>query len=100
VSAAYFARPTPQPINAPAPAPHHDPTIAAPPAPIHDDVAASKPHGPSRQRRAPDLELRQLRAFVLLVDSGNLSAAARALGVAQSTMSELVYFKRSHAVFR
>jgi DNA-binding transcriptional LysR family regulator len=34
------------------------------------------------------LELRQLRAFVLLVDTGNLSAAARALGVAQSTMSE------------
>jgi DNA-binding transcriptional LysR family regulator len=34
------------------------------------------------------LELRQLRAFVHLVDTGNLSAAARALGVAQSTMSE------------
>jgi hypothetical protein len=30
----YLARPTPQPINAPAPAPYHDPTIAAPPAPI------------------------------------------------------------------
>ena len=35
-----------------------------------------------------DLELRQLRAFVLLVDTGSLSAAARVLGVAQSTMSE------------
>jgi LysR family hydrogen peroxide-inducible transcriptional activator len=34
------------------------------------------------------LELRQLRAFVLLIDTGNLSAAARTLGVAQSTMSE------------
>jgi DNA-binding transcriptional LysR family regulator len=34
------------------------------------------------------LELRQLRAFVLLVDTGSLSAAARALGIAQSTMSE------------
>jgi hypothetical protein len=30
----YFARPTSQPINAPGPAPHHDPTIAAPPAPM------------------------------------------------------------------
>jgi hypothetical protein len=30
----YLARPTPQPISAPAPAPYHDPTIAAPPAPI------------------------------------------------------------------
>ena len=39
---------------------------------------------------ALDLELRQLRAFVLLVDTGNMSAAARALGVAQSTMSEVV----------
>lgn len=37
---------------------------------------------------ALSLELRQLRAFVLLMDRGNLSAAARALGVAQSTMSE------------
>jgi molybdate transport repressor ModE-like protein len=37
---------------------------------------------------ALSLELRQLRAFVLLMDTGNLSAAARALGVAQSTMSE------------
>jgi DNA-binding transcriptional LysR family regulator len=36
------------------------------------------------------LELRQLRAFVLLVDAGSMTAAARALGVAQSTMSELV----------
>src|SRR5512143_55867 len=34
------------------------------------------------------VELRQLRALVLLVDTGSLSAAARALGVAQSTMSE------------
>jgi molybdate transport repressor ModE-like protein len=37
---------------------------------------------------ALDLELRQLRGFLLLVDTGSLSAAARALGVAQSTMSE------------
>ena len=37
---------------------------------------------------ALDLELRQLRAFVLLVETGSMSAAARVLGVAQSTMSE------------
>jgi DNA-binding transcriptional LysR family regulator len=36
------------------------------------------------------LELRQLRAFVMLVDAGNLSGAARVLGVAQSTMSESI----------
>jgi molybdate transport repressor ModE-like protein len=39
---------------------------------------------------ALNLELRQLRAFVVLIDTGNMSAAARALGVAQSTMSESV----------
>jgi LysR family transcriptional regulator, low CO2-responsive transcriptional regulator len=37
---------------------------------------------------ALDLELRQLRAFVLLVESGSMSAASRLLGIAQSTMSE------------
>ena len=37
-----------------------------------------------------DLEIRQLRAFVLLVDRGSMSAAARALGVSQSTISEVV----------
>jgi molybdate transport repressor ModE-like protein len=39
---------------------------------------------------AQDLEVRQLRAFVLLVDHGSMSAAARALGVSQSTVSEVV----------
>ena len=39
---------------------------------------------------APDLEVRQLRAFVTLVDHGSMSAAARVLGVAQSTVSEVV----------
>ncbi len=34
------------------------------------------------------LELRQLRAFVTLVDQGSLTSAARVLGVAQSTISE------------
>jgi molybdate transport repressor ModE-like protein len=37
-----------------------------------------------------DLESRQLRTFVMLVDRGSMSAAARALGVAQSTVSEVV----------
>lgn len=37
---------------------------------------------------ALNLEVRQLRAFVLLVDTGNMSAAAKVLGVAQSTVSE------------
>jgi molybdate transport repressor ModE-like protein len=55
-------------------------------------------HGP-RQREgvrgrrstwALDVELRQLRALVVLAKAGSLSGAARALGVAQSTMSEAV----------
>lgn len=36
------------------------------------------------------LDARQMRAFVSLVEHGSLSDAARALGVAQSTMSELL----------
>lgn len=44
--------------------------------------------GPSA--RASDLELRQLRAFVALVETGGMAAAARRLGVAQSTMSEAI----------
>lgn len=35
-----------------------------------------------------DLELRQLRALVAVADHGSVTAAARALGIAQSTMSE------------
>lgn len=38
--------------------------------------------------RVAGLEVRQLRAFVALVDTGSMSAAARALGLAQSTVSE------------
>jgi DNA-binding transcriptional LysR family regulator len=37
---------------------------------------------------ALDLELRQLRAFVTLVDEGSMTSAAHLLGVAQSTISE------------
>ncbi len=36
----------------------------------------------------PGLEVRQLRAFATLVDRGGITAAARELGVAQSTVSE------------
>lgn len=35
-----------------------------------------------------NLELRHLRAFVTLVDQGSLTRAARAMGIAQSTVSE------------
>jgi molybdate transport repressor ModE-like protein len=35
-----------------------------------------------------NLDLRQLRAFVALADSGSITAASRAVGVAQSTLSE------------
>src|SRR5829696_8237986 len=36
----------------------------------------------------PTLETRQLRAFVALVEQGTVTAAAQALGLAQSTVSE------------
>jgi molybdate transport repressor ModE-like protein len=39
---------------------------------------------------ALDLEFRQLRALVTLVDHGSMTAAAREMGVAQSTVSEVV----------
>ncbi len=39
---------------------------------------------------AAGLETRHLRAFVALVDHGSMTAAAQALGVAQSTVSEAV----------
>ena len=37
-----------------------------------------------------ELELRQLRAFVAVVDAGGFTKAARALGVSQSTVSESI----------
>ena len=36
------------------------------------------------------LELRQLRAFVALVENGSVTSASRALGLAQSTVSEAI----------
>jgi DNA-binding transcriptional LysR family regulator len=44
------------------------------------------PHAP----RAFDLELRQLRAFVALVECGSITAASDALHLAQSTVSEAI----------
>ncbi len=43
---------------------------------------------PSVQSMESSVEVRQLRAFVALVDHGSLTAAAHALGLAQSTISE------------
>jgi DNA-binding transcriptional LysR family regulator len=49
---------------------------------------ASKQHVKRRFERACDLELRHLRAFVALLDNGSITAAAQALKLAQSTVSE------------
>src|SRR5262249_20075543 len=43
---------------------------------------------PGANDRTPVMDVRQLRAFVTLVDVGSMTAAAQALGVAQSTVSE------------
>src|SRR5262245_2644469 len=40
------------------------------------------------KRSMPDLDIRQLRAFVTLADRGSVTAVAKALGLAQSTVSE------------
>src|SRR3979411_783211 len=41
-------------------------------------------------KSAFNLELRQVRAFVALVESGSVTAAAQALSLAQSTVSEAI----------
>lgn len=43
---------------------------------------------PGANDRTPVMDVRQLRAFVTLVDAGSMTAAAQVLGVAQSTVSE------------
>lgn len=45
---------------------------------------------PNEWRLRSSLELRQLRTFVALVDRGRMTAAARTLGLAQSTVSEAI----------
>src|SRR6266853_27484 len=47
-----------------------------------------EPAAPRGSGWALGLEVRQLRAFVTLVDEGSMTAAAHRLGVAQSTISE------------
>ncbi len=56
------------------------------PAPAEAPAAEARPI-PERSGWA-GLEIRHLRALVALVDSGSMTAAAQALGMAQSTVSE------------
>src|SRR5881227_4071111 len=53
------------------------------PTPPEEEASA-----PGRIGWSSELELRHLRAFVALVDHGSMTAAAQALGMAQSTVSE------------
>jgi DNA-binding transcriptional LysR family regulator len=57
------------------------------PAPAEEAPAAEARPIPERSGWA-GLEIRHLRALVALVDSGSMTAAAQALGMAQSTVSE------------
>jgi len=57
------------------------------PAPAREAPAAEARPIPERSGWA-GLEIRHLRALVALVDSGSMTAAAEALGMAQSTVSE------------
>jgi len=59
----------------------------ASPAPTQEAPAAEARPIPERSGWA-GLEVRHLRALVALVDSGSMTAAAQALGMAQSTVSE------------
>ena len=54
-------------------------------------MPAAKKNRVSRHRTpAFNLELRQLRAFIALVENGSITAASHALGLAQSTVSEAI----------
>jgi molybdate transport repressor ModE-like protein len=59
-------------------------------APADPEPATDLSPAPERSGWAAGLEARHLRAFVALVDHGSMTAAAQALGVAQSTVSETV----------
>jgi len=48
------------------------------------------PASPADRKAESSAEIRQLRALVALVDTGSMTAAARRLGVSQSTVSEAV----------
>jgi len=52
------------------------------------DSGPALPDGFADGQWSSSLELRHLRAFVALVDLGSLTRAARAMGIAQSTVSE------------
>lgn len=52
------------------------------------DLDITLPDGFADGQWSSSLELRHLRAFVALVDHGSLTRAARAMGIAQSTVSE------------
>ena len=58
------------------------------PAPADGEPATDLTSAPERTGWAAGLEVRHLRAFVALVDHGSMTAAAQALGMAQSTVSE------------
>lgn len=52
------------------------------------EAGTSRPDEPGEGGWSSNLELRHLRAFLTLVDQGSLTRAARAMGIAQSTVSE------------
>jgi molybdate transport repressor ModE-like protein len=52
------------------------------------DATTTRPDGLGEGGWSSNLELRHLRAFVTLVEQGSLTRAARAMGIAQSTVSE------------
>src|SRR3954447_1433904 len=54
----------------------------------HPALPEEEAPAPERTGWSSGLELRHLRALLALVDHGSLTAAAQALGMAQSTMSE------------
>jgi DNA-binding transcriptional LysR family regulator len=54
---------------------------------MHDSAPVAEPFTAAKS----GLEVRQVRAFVALAETGSMTAAARTLGVAQSTVSEAIF---------